>query len=612
MEGFGRPTRWLLLGMLAAGCAEAPPPARALATSERDARAPIDDASGFSWSSSAPDVKLLDRDEATAIHPRALAAALAPDAAAVVLREPVGEPLAQYTAALPRRMQLDEATIVYDDPSAIDEHEARRFRLEGRRGTLSLRYEGLVVDRLGQRFAVTAWTAGDRDLRPMIDGFTLTKPRAEQTETRSESGPGWRLQGGRFEDVASRLRLEVPTGWRLFVGDELAAAAPGADLALSSGTTTVAIASEPIFEAQGSAEGMTVMVANRRVRLAEHGDGWHGRDCRDGRCLTVAVRGNLSDGRAVLSMIELIPEKEAQELARELVPGATSHVEATRSLRDGVFRDHALGLTYRVPAGFRVIAGREAQRLHEGAALVLDHRASALRAVLFVDDELRKFAGLLPEGAATKRPVTGGEAVVQPANVAAASSIHAASITAGREGAAITMVVWGPRDAPLLTEDLAAGIDLGADARAIVRSGESYEDRRLGFRMNVPASWTIDETPVESLAMIGSLVRWHQGDRWFGVIALSAPETARAGDQIPALLEQVLRDAYGPFARGELSVAEATLAGLPARHLSWRSTLSHFDIAVARRGAFVYAVMAADHEPAAFTAATGGFELVAP
>lgn len=608
---------WLLgVGALAcvaaAGCAEPPGAPRALATSERDARLPLDDPSGFTWAALADDVKLLDASEATAIHPRARAAALAPDAAAVVLHEPVGEPIAQYTAALPRRMQLDEARVIYDDPSALDAEVARRFRLEARRGATALRYEGVVVDRLGQRFVVIAWTDGARDLRPLVDGFALTKPRpdAPEPDARSERGPGWRLEGRRFEDAAARLRIEVPAGWRVVVGDALAATAPGADLLLTSGTTTVAVASEPTFEPRESPTGMTVHIANRRVSLVEDARGWHGRDCRDGRCLAIAVRGNLSEGRAVLSKLEILSDDDARALAGALEASASSHVEATRSLRDGVFRDHRIGATWAVPAGFRVIAGREASRIHDGAALVIDDRDRAVRAVTFVDDEPRAFAGLLPNGPATKLAVGGAEATIQPANVAAASSIHAVSITARREDAAITIVAWGPREASLRAEDLARGIDLGSDARAVVRAAESYEDRRLGFRVSPPAGWTIDETPIESLADTGRLVRWHQGDRWFGVLALHAPEAARAGGGIAALVEQALRDAYGPFSFGEPALAELTLGGLPARHLAWSSALSHFDLAVARRGAFVYALVAADHGPEAFTAATRGFELV--
>ncbi|HZO13922.1 MAG TPA: hypothetical protein VFB62_11710 [Polyangiaceae bacterium] len=594
----------------------------------------VDERHGFELVSPGEGWTLLSADKAKLLHPDALAGATSRDITAVVMMERMPRvALERYAGRVADAIVLEERTIEQRESTRVGDADGWRISLSGKRGAVDLRFGVLVAQRGEYAYRLLAW--GDKsveavDFTPVFEALSLRETAAMREEaTPPRQGVDWRIHGRDFESVALGLRVKAPDGWRIAVEE-----GPDADVALVRGDLGISFTSEPCSgdpsaELQASflqtlsakvAERVDiVMLGTRNASPVFRDDGreyFHAVRVAEGRCHQALARYPTGERRAVLAALQsvaLLPKERRAALERELTADKTRVVGADCAIQGGALRHFASGWRWRMPRGaWRISAGEAAQARNRDALAVVENRVLGIDALLIHDPkadaaaekyhdsvvsgmsarshfkEARRDKTTLAEAAAL---VSEGEAVVRGRPVALRA------ITSVRDGGAVQILVWArPENMKAQAEAigrLLSGIAHDSGLRAVERTTTSYRDRRLGYELALSSEWRFDDRTPAALAPAGSFVRWDHHGRWLGVLALAGGEQ---DDFVFDLLEKLLRDDLGALARGDEHNEATTLAGWPARHLSWSALLQHVDAFVLHRDGVSYALVAVDSD----------------
>lgn len=621
-----------------------------------------------------PEWKLMGEAEAARLHPMARAGAMstAGVAGVVIARREVDASMEARSRRALLEIDLDDEEIELEESLQHRGVEARRFVVRGHTRGIALRYGGVVLGKGGMTYRLLAWgpiaaTDGRGGaFKPFFDAFELSDgavaptPRvAPLTENR---GASWRIVDGIYQSAVSGIRVQPAEAWHLVVGSELERLSPEAEVGLVREEPSITVlffaervagAAEPLLPtlerdamarlgAGADPERVPLTLFDKKLgaaRVRAHGiETLHSAHVWGDACLQLSASYRLEDRDAAgavlglgLAGVGLMAEAERARLAKELErwTDRPSVVGATWAIHSGVYRDFDSGVVWTAPAGWSLAAGGRARSVNKEAALYLENRVLGLFGMLVVEragrmdgqsyhrrvrDALSARVDL-KAGPAAKASVGGlpghasdGDALLRKTPLA--YRIH----TAVREDLALQLLAWGrAENVRTHAEDVARvarALTIEETLHAVERTTDVYRDRRLGFEVRLPSAWTFaDRTPVE-LAPVGTLVRWEDRGRWVGVIAVAAADDRQEPAFVLALLEQLLRDEYRELARGSPETAMVTLAGRPARRVSWVATLQRLDAVLLYADGVAYALTVLDGDQRSLEQASNAFALL--
>jgi hypothetical protein len=142
---------------------------------------------------------------------------------------------------------------------------------------------------------------------------------------------------------------------------------------------------------------------------------------------------------------------------------------------------------------------------------------------------------------------------------------------------------------------------------------DAYLDHRLGYGLVPPSGWVLGDRTPAALGSRGRFVRWDQGGRWLGVVAIGGFGTEPAAGRAAArLLEVALRNALAPLARGSRAELATELGAEPAHHLSWHAPLLRIDLLTTAANGAAYALVGVDRDGQMFEGARATFRFLGP
>ncbi len=446
--------------------------------------------------------------------------------------------------------------------------------------------------------------------------------------TPDQDGVGWRLRGGQWRNAPYRLGVDPPKGFRVVVGDDLASMNKRALVGMSSASPQAHLLvflspSSPSdkgrldallrefaasVDTQVSDESIPVTIGASKVVLKrldsakqpafEFVGGELLRD--DSRVELIGWYGanDRAKGRARLLSgfggIRLLDAAEADALGKELLqqPDPQVLIQDSSVVRGGVFRDFEFGVTLTKPAGFwemshdwlpspsakpRVTAVEHGRKL---TAFVEAQRGDVDDADAAQKELLVRLVGGTP---ATKQAQPREVSPMLPKGHRAAYDIHATDgvwqydiTTASRDGRTVHLVTFGRKeDMTAAVRDVAAlssGLELGVAGLDPVRlEGNRLRDLRLGFEMSPPdAAWVSSPLPTAyGMKEIVDAQMWTKGAEAISVVAVHSGGDTDSEQFIVALMEQEVARRLGQGTPGVPRRSETTLAGHPARQLTW-------------------------------------------
>ena len=567
------------------------------------------------------------------------------------------------TIAAPGQKLESEADVV------LAGHPAKRLVATGEVSGISFRYVYTLLVSHDHAYELVAWGMAGTPLEsfsPVFDAFSLldgpVTGRAARETSPDAEGIDWRVRSGTLEQAGDGLRVRAAPGFRFVTGGELETLSPGAELGLLRRapelyvvvTSELASASEqaPLRDALRARLRQNPTVARE---LGEWKARWLGADvgfarfastspaieflqgsaCASDRCYDLVswyAAGSGDKARielaSALGGFETMPLAARDGLIRELSSRGHRQNVVGRdfALRRGVFRHFGARVTWTIPPGpWRLLVGDAARAAVPWALAVARNDRWGLTAILAAadggsstDTEHDRFvllAGAVPDRRLEERRL-GAEAArasegTLQRDVGATRYRLLATAAAGRGYA---VLVHG-RAADLAAADsevdaLFAAVRIEPAIRPTELSPGGLVDHRVGFRLSLPSGPPLrDLTPAE-LAPVGTVAMAESGPKTIGVIALCMLADGQDEQWFMGLLEQVLRDKYAGVLRGKPSREDTTLAGLPARHVSWQAPGEHLHAFVLTRDRTTYALIAADGSGAAADEARAGFGLL--
>jgi hypothetical protein len=300
------------------------------------------------------------------------------------------------------------------------------------------------------------------------------------------------------------------------------------------------------------------------------------------------------------------------------------------ALRAGTYRNFRWHITWSKPEGpWRMSAEPWSRGLGKNALLEVEQRALGLHALLWAEPVGSGDASAYHQRAAelhggrldlglrhvASTTIEGAEARVSEIDASEAGRpARYRLVTTVRDGTGLQLLIWGPTAVMTAhAEEVGAIVD-GLHVRPTLTTveprAEVYRDHRLGFELSPPSTWTFADVTPPELAPLGSFVRWEHDGRWVGVVAACLPDGLQDTDWFVGLLEQLLREALGPMARGAATRNQIRLAGRDANHLLWQAALQRVDAAVAGQDNTVIALVTVDRSEESFEKAAPGLVLL--
>ena len=584
---------------------------------------------------------LLREADVRKIVPDAIAGArmpTSPSAHGVIIVERVPkEDMDWYAGLILGNLPLENKRMIRQEDVPFQGVTARKTMMVGRVSNLDVRYQVMLFFRRGFAFQVTTWglqaltKADGSDFKPFIDAIKLLdgpiKPRKYVAKTPDVIGTGWQVKDNRFRSAISGLQVVPPDGWRLVIGDELAAMNEDAEVGLVSTIdpeaymviTPERAAGVPraemdaqyargLLETHGASTvaPLVASVAGQRVSLKMYGgkskdpfdfrhgvlwDGemacqvliWYGAPYREKatahvkRALTGITRMSDTDRAALHATLE---EHGNQQ----------RFVGPTFSLRGGTYTDYESGITWSAPAGiWKITAGQEARQAIEGARLLIEAPTEGVMGMLRHDPGLNMDAPTYhhkvlealwgPEDAkkalvGTKEVRVEGQPPLRTSRSTrrVGTQIFTYVVATGMNGPTGTrLLVWGyPGNVASSVQwlkDAIQGLQLkGAPGKAAERRDDRWIDRRLGFEMRSPhPQWRFREETPAALRPAGSLIRWAGPTEYVQALGVCNVGIAENTGEV---LRTMLDNASRPFG-GKPIRTGVRIQGLLAQQLDW-------------------------------------------
>lgn len=615
------------------------------ASSTDDATKPlVDDDYRFELAWPGPGWKLTREADVRKLVPDAVAGALNGEAlfGAIIVESAPGAVLGEFTDLLVEQMPLEDKTVESRERVQYAGLPAERYVVSGRLNGVWFRFVNHVFVRERFVYQVLGWgqreqlSTSGKELQPYFDAFKLRPGEIKvrvPPPIRQAAGVGWRVKDGVFESAITQLRVRPAGDWRLLLGDSLARSSHDAEVGLAHANPDVYIIviaerappdeSRAKFETQvraklvgdrgapyhttfaGTDLDMVRVTTTTGVKL----EFLHGIRYENDQAVQVQAWFHAADRERALKVLpaglaafEAIPAADATKLAGELERARDTQVAvgASYSLLGGVYRSFARGWQWKKPAGlWKISTGDDARQLHPESELSLYQQADFIYAIVMpqtidVDGDAFHRMVLAANPGTQRGHRTVGDArvsIVDRETAAGTFRYHIATLAKG--GLGLQVMFWGQAvdmDASWPEIDAAiAGFSIGPLEETSTTGGELV-DHRFGFAVRVPPGdlHFSDQTP-QGVDAISRIVTWERGGRTFGALALYFP-TASLPDEAWMLdyLEQILRDRASAALSERATRSDATLAGLPARHLHWPGG---FDAYIALRDGIAYGVI---------------------
>ncbi len=582
-------------------------------------------------------------------------------------------PLEQLGQQRISRLPLADKQVERHAAESFAGKDARHFVVTGKVAGVGLRYASKLLVNKTWVYQLLAWaplddmSADGSAFAPFFEAFSLLEGevagRNKPRPTADCRGIGWRVKDGIFESAVSRLRVKPAAGWRLAVGSELAFLNPQADVGLvatdSAGSIVLVAEQVPAanqqrlaaelrrnvaakLKAPGEPQRHRAELAGRPLSFERHRAGSFVYDHAvlfDGDlCFQVMARGPAPAGddsqttlAAALEAIELLDGEKAAALAKELADQVDIQTAVGKafSIRGRTFRDFERDIAWTSPSGdWKMSAAADARAVNPDALLYLDNRRAGLHGLFIAEpaneldvatyharvvERMQALVTFTPQ--TTKTTIGDLEAKAsEGAALVVGDSLRYRVTTTVRGPMALQALVWGTPEAMTVhakeAGSVAGGLELQGGLTAVAATTDAYRDHRLGFEMKLPPRWQFRDLTPPELADSGRLVRWELEGRWIGVAAACLLDTGQDEQWLLSFLEQLLRDQYGPIARGAPAETETALAGKTARHVHWTAVMQRIDVLLVSQGNLFYALVAVDRSDGALNEASRGFSLL--
>lgn len=482
----------------------------------------------------------------------------------------------------------------------------------------------------------------------LLDGPVTGRPMGA---TPDQQGVGWRIRGGSWRNAAYGLAIDPPPGFRVVVGEDLASMNKRALVGMSSGSPQAHVLvfvspAQPkddkrldallrefaeTIDTEVTTETMPVSIDGRRVglhRLQSRREptfefagavliegarriellGWYSANDRE------KARPRMLEA---LGAVRFLKETEAASLGEELRAAPDSQVLIRESaiVRGGVYRDFQFGVTITKPPGFwelsfdwTPLAGAAARitALEHGGGLVAFLEAESRD----LDDPEAAQAELMVRlVAADRRSLTPQVREVSPMiprgyraayDIRTLDGMWRYDVTTGsRDGRAVHVVTFGRKEEMLDSDEqvsaLSSSLQFGVPGLDPVRlEGNTIRDFRLGFEMTAPGlEWVSSPLPTAyGMKEIVDAHMWTKRAEAISVVAVHAGGDADSERFIVGLMEQEVARRLGQGNPGIPRRAETTLAGRPARQLTWVGP-TKVDLVLTSRFGTTYGVLLA-------------------
>ncbi len=456
-------------------------------------------------------------------------------------------------------------------------------------------------------------------------------------------GVGWRIRGGRLETVHERLRVTPTRGWELALAEASEEHALHSSFLLYHAVDDVVLAFQApvgswteandapwlaVFDDGGGQPTTpeTALLVDwlgepiEFVQLAHAGEGgaakrYRGTSVIDGQTLAIVVdapdrldreqlRVRISEA---LAAVQPFDAGELEALVTELaeVPDRRDILGTDWSVRRGVYRHFGHDFTWTLPRGFWLVStGDEALaplRLANPSEDVqiavsarhLDPPGATLEQVHEQSVASMTSLGLIRSGKEHRR-AGDTNAVVERLDVAGAPDrVHLVEVLHGDSH--IEMLIHVARDqdrAPIdgLIDELIDGLQLEQGLEPMQFVDGRMIDLRSGFAIDMPGGGEPELTEYAGETGRGYLAKWGAN---IMLLALNSHGLAYSGQE---LLDGSIARFRAELSMGDPSSAEATLAGLPAQHLTWISDGTELNavFCVRDRTVFMLAVLGPD------------------
>ncbi|MCW1883665.1 hypothetical protein OKA04_02925 [Luteolibacter flavescens] len=572
---------------------------------------------------------------------------------AVIVETYEGSDLKAYTEMICANMEAMSVGYHAGEIREVDFNggKAMRRSIEASFNEVLFNYEVMTFLHQGMGYQVLAWrpkeAAAAQDLEEFIasvgieEGAVKVPPPAPAPDS---IGIGSRIRGGSFESAVSGLVAKPAEGWGLMWGLSLSTTGDDAETGIQRPDKGlfITVSHQPVDESErekflGSLdEGFSdntesvgkvtwdfggepiefsgvIVSGPPAIRLymghAVRGDrgyrvkAWHIE--QEGKDLAAA----LSEGLGSFSFLD---EKSHGELRTSLLAEEVAYgsVGEHHSVRNGVFRSFADGITWKRPAGFwQIDAGDNARLRNEASSLYAIEVESGISVQLLVEDA----GGITSEefhGAVVDLMVAGGFSVsekrLEPLTVDghkllrtclllegpdAHIEYHAGSVVVGDK--AYQLNCFGPVSKMESKEDLVIeavdGFSFpGKKLRPLEKRGGLHRDVRMGFEFRLPSGMTAKVSKQDVLAKLGSTVEFSGKSSMMSHIAIQAGGSGQDATIASNMVNELFKlnmdraDSAGSTEKAD------TIGGLPATVRSGTSDGNHMKIAVFRQGGVLH------------------------
>lgn len=293
-----------------------------------------------------------------------------------------------------------------------------------------------------------------------------------------------------------------------------------------------------------------------------------------------------------LNQIDFLTATEIQKLTEEMLaqPDPENAVGPDWGLRDGVYRDFALGMIWRKPKGFWKLSVGDAAQLQNPDTCII---AEELRYGLVMEvieksaDERdletfhRDITEYIFDGPVESvETEIGGQPALSSSGLplVGEQDYEFCVVTSLHNDRAFQFIVWGApkhmKEYGQEVENALAGFEFPSrEMRATRQTATSYEDNRLGFGLKLSdSSWRIQGNKNAEISPIGNSVEFARHDRNVQVSAFASLEPGQ--DNITLKLhQQIITANFNRFTKMKPNEIVTSFGGLTWKQKSWTADL---------------------------------------